>query len=120
MRNLITRSSISSCVPASSSVPLSWKAQQAIGVMGLLILLLVTGVFPPAISAMVCAGLMILSGVINLPAAYRGIDWNTCILIGAMIPIAILAGLFIVTGALTQLMANTAVAMVFPPLYWGF
>lgn len=125
------------------AVPLSWKAQQAIGVMGLLIVLLLAGVFPPAISAMVCAGLMILSGVINLPAAYRGIDWNTCILVGAMIPIApamansgvdlmiggalvdsvgemgpiaILAGLFIVTGALTQVMANTAAALVMMPI----
>jgi di/tricarboxylate transporter len=31
---------------------------------------------------------MVLPGVISLPAAYRGIDWNTCILIGAMNPIA--------------------------------
>lgn len=69
-------------------------------------------------------------------------DWNTCLLIGAMIPIAtamqttgvdviigsglvdavghmgplvLLAGVFLVTALLTQLMANTAAALVMLP-----
>lgn len=125
------------------AVPLGWKASQALGVLGLLIALLIWGAFPPAINALICAGLMVLLGVITMPQAYKGIDWNTVILIGAMIPIApamersgvasmiggglvelvgdlgplaVLAGLFLVTAALTQLMANTAASLVMLPI----
>jgi di/tricarboxylate transporter len=125
------------------AVPLGWKAAEAIGVLCLLIGLLVWGAFPPAINALLCAGLMVALGVVTLPQAYRGIDWNTVVLIGAMIPIApamersgvaamiggglvdivgdlgplaVLAGLFVVTAALTQLMANTAAALVMLPV----
>jgi len=125
------------------AVPLSWKAWQAVGVLGLLIALLILGLFPPAVSALICAGLMVLLGVITVPQAYRAIDWNTVVLIGAMIPIApamersgvaamiggglvdlvgdlgplaVLAGLFAVTAGLTQLMANTAAALVMLPV----
>jgi len=125
------------------AVPLGWKASQAVGVLGLLVVLLVWGGFPPAINALICAGLMVLLGVVTIPQAYKSIDWNTVILIGAMIPIApamersgvaamiggglvdlvgdlgplaVLAGLFLVTAALTQLMANTAASLVMLPV----
>ena len=124
------------------TVALSGPAKQAIGIMVVMIGLLAFGVFPPAITALICACAMILLGVITIPQAYRTVDWNTCLLIGAMIPIAtamqstgvdvmiggglvdaighmgplvLLAGLFLVTAVLTQFMANTAAALVMLP-----
>ncbi len=124
------------------TVALSGPARQAIGIMVVMIGLLAFGVFPPAITALICASAMILLGVITIPQAYRTVDWNTCLLIGAMIPIAtamqstgvdamiggglvdtighmgplvLLAGLFLVTAVLTQFMANTAAALVMLP-----
>ncbi len=124
------------------TVALSGPARQAIGVMVVMITLLAFGVFPPAITALICACAMILLGVITIPQAYRTVDWNTCLLVGAMIPIAtamqstgvdvmiggglvdaighlgplvLLAGLFLVTAVLTQFMANTAAALVMLP-----
>lgn len=124
------------------AVALSGKAKQAIGIVVAMIGLLAFGVFPPAITALICACAMVLLGVITVPQAYRGVDWNTCALIGAMIPIAsamqstgvdamiggglvdaighmgplvLLAGVFLVTVVLTQFMANTAAALVMLP-----
>lgn len=124
------------------TVALSGPAKQAIVVMITLVGLLAFGVFPPAITALICACAMVLLGVITIPQAYRAVDWNTCLLIGAMIPIAtamqktgvdsmiggglvdaighlgplvLLAGLFLVTALLTQFMANTAAALVMLP-----
>lgn len=124
------------------TVALSGPAKQAIGVIVVMISLLAFGVFPPAVTALICACAMILLGVITIPQAYRTVDWNTCLLIGAMIPIAtamqttgvdviigsglvdavghmgplvLLAGVFLVTALLTQFMANTAAALVMLP-----
>jgi di/tricarboxylate transporter len=43
---------------------------------------------PVAFAGMLCAGGMIVSGVLTLPQAYKEIDWNTCILIGGTSPLA--------------------------------
>jgi di/tricarboxylate transporter len=81
--------------------------------------------------------------VLTLPQFYRGIDWNTCILIGAMIPPAtamtktgaavlignyvvdalggagphvVLAGIFLVTMVISQFISNTSSALVMMPI----
>jgi di/tricarboxylate transporter len=86
---------------------------------------------------------MVLFRVLTLPQAYRGIDWNACILIGGMIPLAtamsgtgsaqliadtlislvgeagpraLAAGLFLCAFALTQLISNTASTLVMLPI----
>ena len=125
------------------AIPLGHRAWEALGVLGLLVLLLVTSPFPSAMAAVICAGLMVLLGVLTVPQMWKGVDWNTCILVGGMIPLAaamtqsglaqqiadgliaavgaagplaVLAGLFVVTAALTQVMSNTAAALVMLPI----
>jgi di/tricarboxylate transporter len=125
------------------AVALSRGAYEAIGILIVLVVLLTTNAVPPAIAAVLCAGAMVVMRVITLPQLYRGVDWNTCILIGGLIPMAtamtntglagligdhviqlvgaggpraVLAGLFIVSTALTQVISNTSAALVMIPI----
>jgi di/tricarboxylate transporter len=125
------------------AVALSRGAYEAIGILIVLIVLLTTNAVPPAIAAVLCAGAMVVMRVITLSQLYRGVDWNTCILIGGLIPLAtamtntglagligdhviqlvgaggpraVLAGLFVVSTALTQVISNTSAALVMMPI----
>ena len=125
------------------SIPLGHKAGEALGVLVLLVVLLVGNWFPAALSAVICATALVLLRVLTVPQAYKGVDWSTCILVGALIPLAtamtstgaaaaiadqlialvghlgpraVMAGLFLVTFAMTQMMSNTAAALVMLPI----
>ncbi|MDP3319190.1 MAG: SLC13 family permease, partial [Bosea sp. (in: a-proteobacteria)] len=106
-------------------------------------LLLATGFVPPAVAAMLCALALIGAGILSVEEAYRAIHWTTIILIGAMMPLSIamvqsgaadlvarqlvaltggggptvfLAGLFLLTACLGQIMSNTATTMLVIPI----
>ena len=125
------------------AIPLSHKAWEAIAVLVALVVMLVGNWFPAALVAVICSVALVLLRVLTVPQAYKGIDWNTCILVGGMIPLAtamrktgaaeviadnlialigelgpraIVAGLFLVTFALTSVMSNTAAALVMLPI----
>lgn len=126
----------------SQTVALSGPAKQAVSILVVMVVLLALGLFPPAITALICTVAMVLLGVITMPQVYKMVDWNTCLLIGAMIPIAtamqkagvdviiaenlvesighmgplvLMAGLFLTTAILCQFLANTATALVMLP-----
>jgi di/tricarboxylate transporter len=67
------------------AVALGPGAHSAIAILLLLVVLLTFNLVPAPIATVVCAALMIVTGVLTVPQFYRGIDWNTVILIGAMI-----------------------------------
>ena len=125
------------------AVALGAGAKQAIAILAVLVILLSTALVPPAVAGLVCAFAMVLSGVLTVPQAYKGIDWNSVILIGGMIPLstamtqtgaadliadklltvvgdagpyALLAGLFVLTAILGQLISNTATALIVVPI----
>jgi di/tricarboxylate transporter len=125
------------------ALPMGPGAKQAIGVLLAMVLLLATGIVPPVVVGLLSASAMILLGVLTVEQAYRSINWTTVILVGAMIPLstamdksgaaadlaetlvrvvgdsgpyALLAGLFLLTAILGQLISNTATALIVIPI----
>jgi di/tricarboxylate transporter len=125
------------------AVPLGLGAKEAIIIVLVLIGLLAFDLVPPAVAGVTCALAMVLLRIVTLPQAYRGIDWNTCLLIGGMVPLAtamtqsgaadligdklvaligdagpraLLAGLFFLTACITQLIANASAALIMFPI----
>lgn len=130
-------------VVQKQAVALGQGAPAAIAVLLLLFVLLALEIVPAPIAALICAVLMLVTRVLTLPQFYRGIDWNTCILIGAMIPPAtamtktgaaaligdyvvgalgsggphvVLAGVFLVSALMSQFISNTSSALVMMPI----
>jgi di/tricarboxylate transporter len=125
------------------AVPMGVGAKSAIVVLLGMVLLLATGVVPSAIAGLLAAFAMVLLRVVTVEQAYRSINWTTVILVGAMIPLstamsksgaanlmatalvhlvgdagpyALLAGLFVLTAILGQLISNTATALIIIPI----
>jgi di/tricarboxylate transporter len=125
------------------AVPMGPGAKQAIAILAVMVLLLATGIVPPAVAGLLAAGAIILSGIMSVEQSYRAISWTTVILVGAMMPlstamvetgaanlmaerlvylvgdagpIALLAGLFVLTAIMGQLISNTATALIIIPI----
>jgi di/tricarboxylate transporter len=125
------------------AVPMGAGAKQAIAVLLAMVLLLATGVVPPAVAGLGAACAAVVLGLLSVEQAYRAINWTTVILVGAMMPLstamsqsgaaarmadalvavvggagpyALLAGLFLLTAVLGQLISNTATALIVIPI----
>jgi di/tricarboxylate transporter len=112
-------------------------------ILSAMVLMLATGIVPPAVAGLIAAGAVLLSGILTVDQLYRSINWTTVILVGAMMPLstameltgaaalladgivevvgplgpqALLAGLFILTAVLGQLISNTATALIIIPI----
>jgi di/tricarboxylate transporter len=125
------------------AVPLGQGAKRAIAVLAAMVVLLATGAIPPAAAGLLAAGALVLLGVLSIEQAYRGVSWTTVILVAGMIslstamissgaaqrladqlvdvvggagPYALLAGLFVFTVTLGQLISNVATALIVIPI----
>ncbi|MEH6719883.1 MAG: SLC13 family permease [Aurantimonas endophytica] len=125
------------------AVPMGPGAMQAVVILAGMVLLLATGIVPPAVAGLLAAGAIIMSGIMSVEQAYRAISWTTVILVGAMMPLstamietgaatlmaerlvdmigdagplALLAGLFVLTAIMGQLISNTATALIVIPI----
>ena len=70
------------------AVPMGPGAFQAIAILVAMVLLLATGIVPPAVAGLLAAGAIILSGIMSVQQSYRAIDWTTVILVAAMMPLS--------------------------------
>ena len=120
--------------------PRSWIS---LAILTAMVVMMVTGIVPVVIAAMLAAGAMLLSGCLTKTQAYRAISWSTVILIAAMIPMAIalestggaeriadglvdtlgeignvpvLIGIMVVTTLFSQVISNTASAVLMAPI----
>jgi di/tricarboxylate transporter len=125
------------------AVPLGPGAKRALVILAGMVVLLATGAVPPAVAGLLAAGALVISGVLSIEAAYRGISWTTVILVAGMIPLstamietgaaakladalvdvvgqttpyALLVGVFLLTAALGQLISNMATALIVIPI----
>jgi di/tricarboxylate transporter len=119
------------------------KAPVAALLMGAVLLPVIFGWLPISIAAVVGATLMVLAGCLTMEGAYRFIEWNAVFLIAGMLPLgiamqhtgaarfladgvvstvgglgplAVMAGLFVLTTLATQVMPNPAVAVLLAPI----
>ncbi len=120
------------------------KAKIAGSIMALMVLLMVFEVFEPVISVLIGAVLMVVTGCLrNMDDAYSEMNWESIILIAAMIPMAtalektggmlllsegiihvlggfgaigVLAGLYFLTMTFGLFISNTATAVLFAPI----
>jgi di/tricarboxylate transporter len=108
-----------------------------------MVVALATGVVPAAVAGLVAACAIILSRVLSVEQAYRGISWTTVVLVAGMIPLstamtqtgaagliadklvalvgpfgpyALLAGLFVLAVGFGQLISNMATALIVIPI----
>ncbi|MFZ4896494.1 SLC13 family permease [Plantibacter sp. Mn2098] len=92
----------------SQAVPLGPRAGSAIAILVAMVILLATGIVPPAIAALSAAAAMVLLRVLSVGQAQRSISWTTLILVGGMIPLSTA----ITTSGAAELLANGLVALV--------
>ena len=124
-------------------VELSPQAIIAVFALVGMIILMVSGIVPVVIAALLAAVVMILGKCLSMPQAYRTISWNSVVLIAAMIPmsvalqvtggadfianglidsigaigpVALMAGIFITTTALSQVVSNSATTVLMAPI----
>lgn len=128
----------------AAKVTLDQKAPIAAAIMVLMVLAMVFEVVPSVIAIMIAAVLMVVTGCLrNVEEAYSSINWESIVLIGAMLPMAtafqntgvdtlisgglvnqlgdmgpyaLLAGVYFCTSLLTMFISNTATAVLFTPI----
>jgi di/tricarboxylate transporter len=117
----------------------------AIAVMVAMMALLTFDIVPAVIAVMLAATAMVLARCIDMEVAYRSINWESVVLIAAILPmatalqktggmvvmvallepvgaagpLAMLAALFLLTGVLSQVISNTATAVLIAPVAIG-
>ncbi len=128
----------------AAKVTLNQNAPVAAAIMILMVLAMVLEVMPSVIAIMLAAVLMVATGCLrNVEEAYDSINWESVVLIGAMLPMAtafqntgvdtlisgglvsklgdmgpyaLLAGIYFCTSLLTMFISNTATAVLFAPI----
>ncbi len=125
------------------ALPMGPGAYKAVAILVMMVVLLATGIVPPAVAGLLAAAAVILSGIMTVDQSYRAIGWTTVILVAALMPLstameetgaaklmattlvdlvgdagpyALLAGLFVLTAVLGQLISNTATALIVIPI----
>lgn len=125
------------------AVAMGRGAWEMLGILAAMVALLATGVMPAAAVGLLAAGAVVVLGILDMPAAYRAINWTTVILMGALLPLAtamersgaahlmadyivealgglgpraLIAGLFVLSAILGQVVSNTATAVIVLPI----
>lgn len=108
-----------------------------------MIALMVSGLVPAVVATLMAAVAMVLGGCLTMGQSYRAVSWHSVVLIGAMIPMSIalevtggaafladglvnifgeigplvlMAAVFVLTTAFSQVINNTATAVLVAPI----
>jgi len=126
-----------------AEAPRASRAPLALAIMLAMLLVMTFGWIPNVVAVGVAAVLMVLTGCLTMEDAYRGINWEAVVLIAAILPMAtalevtgglqlavdglvaglgplgpyaLLAGLFVLTSVASQVISNTATAVLLAPI----
>jgi di/tricarboxylate transporter len=119
------------------------RAPVAIGILVLMMLAMSLGLMANVTAVLLAAVLLVLSGCVNMSEAYRSINFESVVLIAAILPVAtaldqtgglalasealltmtggfgplaLMAALFIFTAGLSQVVSNTATTVLVAPI----
>jgi di/tricarboxylate transporter len=119
------------------------KAPIALAILLTMVVAIVIDVVPLEIIGLVAALAAVLTGCLTMDDAYEAIDWKSIVLIAGMLPMStalvkvglvdliangfisalgaygplvVMAGLFLLTSVLTQVLSNTATAVLVAPI----
>lgn len=122
---------------------LSAKSYIALASLILMIVFMIFKIVPGAIAALISAGIVLLTGCVPISKAYKGISWTSVVMIAAMIPMGIalqktgtaqiianglvdylgaihpillLGGVFLLTTTFSQIINNSATAVLMAPI----
>jgi len=128
---------------AKTVTNLTTKSYIALFALVLMIVLLVFKIVPGAVAALISAGIVLISGCVPISKAYKGISWISVVMIAAMIPmgialqktgtaelianglvntlgslhpIVLLGGVFLLTTTFSQVINNSATAVLMAPI----
>ena len=119
------------------------RAGLAVAALVGMVVLMVSGIIPTVIAALIAAAAMVLGGCLSARQAYRSVSWSSVVLIAAMIPmgralevtggaglvaeglvnilgdlspVVLMAGVFLLTTGFSQVINNTATAVLVAPI----
>jgi len=119
------------------------RAGLAVAALVGMVVLMVSGIVPTVIAALIAAAAMVLGGCLSARQAYRSVSWSSVVLIAAMIPmgralevtggaglvaeglvnilgdlspVVLMAGVFLLTTGFSQVINNTATAVLVAPI----
>jgi di/tricarboxylate transporter len=119
------------------------RAGLAVAALAGMVVLMVSGIVSTVIAALIAAAAMVLGGCLSTREAYRSVSWSSVVLIAAMIPmgraleitggagvvaeglvntlgdlspLALMAGVFLLTTGFSQVINNTATAVLVAPI----
>lgn len=122
---------------------MSRKAIVAVGIMLLMLVFMTGGWLPTVVVVLVAATAMIVTGCLSAADAYGSMSWQSLVLIAAMLPmatalkktggielvvsgltsslgqigpVAMMAGLFLMTSLFSQFISNTATTVLVAPI----
>jgi di/tricarboxylate transporter len=122
---------------------LNYRSLIAILAMVGMVALMVFKVLPTVMAVLIAAVVMVLGGCLNMNQGYRSIGWQSVVLIAAMIPmstalevtggakliadnmvatigaigpLALLTGVFLLTAGFSQVLSNTATTVLMAPI----
>ncbi|EDP70520.1 hypothetical protein FBALC1_07173 [Flavobacteriales bacterium ALC-1] len=128
---------------AKTVADITSKSYIALFALILMIALLVFKIVPGAVAALISAGIVLITGCVPITKAYKGISWISVVMIAAMIPmgialqktgsaeliakglvdtlgrlhpIVLLGGVFLLTTTFSQVINNSATAVLMAPI----
>jgi len=130
-------------IMARQVVELTPKSVVAVVMLAAMVVLMASGVLPPAVAVLCAAAGMVLTGCVSMDRAYGSIGWQTVMILAALLPMGsalqttggalfiadglvksvgalgnlpLLACIYLLTAGLSQVISNTATAVLMSPI----